>query len=151
MERTWTDELERTWHVELRVPDVSPDLEAGGDADATLVFSREGGDARSIDVVGPMENRLESLGDVSLQHALDAAGSGMGLLLVDGEGTVWWVRMAESDARGAGEGVMFSDGERELTHAGPLSDDLRWVSEDELLELLDDARGRILEPLDLRV
>ena len=148
---TWTDELSRTWTVELDVPEVSPDLEMGGGGDAVLVFSREGGEARVIDVLGPMEAYLEELDDAALQHALEAASTGVGLLLVDDEGTVWWVHGPDAEARGGSWAVKFSDGEREYTHDGPLTDDLERVSEDELLELLDDARGRLMDPLDLRV
>ena len=150
MERTWTDELDRRWQVELEVPDVSPDL--GTDVgDTTLVFSSRGSDTREIDVLGPMEEHFDSLDDRALQHAFDAAGTGFGILLVDGEGTLWWVRGPDAEIRPGGWAVKFSDGHRELTHEGPLDEDPEWLGEDQLLELLDEARGRLMDPLDLRV
>lgn len=150
MRRTWTDELDRTWDVDLDVPDVLPDLEVepGG---ARLVFTSGEQPPRAILVLGPVEEVFEELGDVALQHALDAAGTGHGVLLVDGEGTLWWARGPEAELRAGDWAVKFSDGERELTHDGPLRDDPARLSEDELLELLDDARGRLMDPLDLQV
>ncbi|MGD2067598.1 MAG: hypothetical protein PVI57_02860 [Gemmatimonadota bacterium] len=150
MERAWTDELGREWLVEVEVPDVSPDLEVDV-GDTTLVFSGEAVEPRSIDVLGPMEELFGDLGDQALQHALDAAGTGFGILLVDAEGNVWWVRGPDAELRSGRWAVKFSDGEDELTHEGPLDDDPVLLGEDELLELLDDARGRLMDPLDLRV
>lgn len=150
MERSWTDELGRDWVVELDVPDVSPDLEVDV-GDTTLVFDREGGETRFIDALGPMEEYFEEFDDVALQHALDAAGTGVGILLVDAEGTLWWVRGPAAEVRAGGWAVKFSNGEEELTHAGPLDDDPERLGEDQLMELLDEARGRLMDPLDLRV
>lgn len=155
MERTWTDELDRTWHVVLDIPDLSPDLDVGG-ADAELIFSRDGSIGRSIEVIGPLEEFFETLPDVQLQHALDAAGAEAGIALVDGEGHLWWARASDQTEVGAshpgggsGAGVIFSDGEQDLIHGGPLSAPPEELGEDELLELLDEARGRIMDPMDV--
>jgi hypothetical protein len=151
MERTWADELGRSWTLELELPDTPSDLETGRGEDVVLVFSREGGEARSLIVLGPAESSLEEWNDSTLRHCLEAASAGVGLLLVEEEGSAWWVHQADAEAR-VGEGaVRFSDGEEEYLHPGPLPDGLDRVSEDELLEMLDEARGRLMDPLDLRV
>lgn len=150
MRRTWTDELDRDWTVELEIPEVSPDLEVDV-GDTTLVFFREGGEARTLDALGPMEEYFDELDDQALQHALDAAGTGVGILLMDPEGTLWWVRGPDAELRADGWAVKFSDGEEELTHDGPLEDEPERLGEDQLMELLDEARGRLMDPLDLRV
>lgn len=150
MKRRWTDELDRAWDVELDVPEASPDLEGPG-GDLTLVFEGEGSETRSIDVMGPMEEVFGDLDDEALQHGLEAASAGVGILLVEGDATLWWVRGPEAEVAPESWAVKFTDGSREYTHKGPLEDDPEMLSEDELLELLDDARGRIMDPLDLKV
>lgn len=150
MQRTWSDELGRTWDVELDVPDVPPDLEVDV-GDATLIFGSEDEMEREIEVLGPIEETFDSLSDQALQHALDAAGTQRGILLLDEEETLWWVRGPEPGVEEGEWAVRFSDGERTLTHDGPVREEAERLGEDELLELLDEERGRLLEPLDLRV
>lgn len=146
MSRRWTDELDRTWDIELEVPDRN-DPEAVGDT--VLVFGRQGTEERWIDVLGPLEEHFAALPDEQLQHALDAASTGLGVLLVDHDGHAWWVRGPEAESMPGRWAVKFSDGTEEHVHKGPLSDDPEALSEDELLELLDEARGNVMTPMDV--
>lgn len=146
MTRSWTDEMGRTWTVELEVPDPH-DPEAHGDT--VLVFERADAVERWIDVLGPMEDVFEALPDEQLQHVLDAASTGLGLILLDQEGRAWWVRGPEAEAMPGRWAVKFSDGTTEHVHKGPLPDEPEALSEDELLELLDEARGRVMVEMDV--
>lgn len=143
----WRDELGRRWTVEAHVPERS---ERPGGIDAVLTFSGGDGPPREIGVLGPLRKVLEEPNEEGLQHALDAAGAAVGVLLVDHEGEVWWVRGPEAEPFGHGWTVKFSDGLRELTRGDPLPEELDALSEDQLRELLDAARGRIMDPLDMK-
>lgn len=143
MKRTWTDELDRTWDVELGSAD---DMERG---DVVLLFGRGLADERAMPVVGPMEDVFPTLTDEALQHALDATASGQGILLVESDGALWWARGPEADALGGAWTVKFSDGATEHIHRGRLPDPPEDLSEDELLELLDEARGNVMEEMDV--
>lgn len=147
MTRTIEDELGRTWQVELEVPELVSAEEPG---DTVLVFGRGGEEEREILVVGPMEEAFDEIDDDNLLHALHATTNPGGILLVDQDLRVWWVRGPEDDPTADGTwAVKFSDGTDELTHEGPLRDAPEAVTEDELLELLDEARGRVMLPMDV--
>lgn len=144
----WRDELGRTWAVEAHVPD---HVERPGGVDAVLAFSSSEAAPREIRVLGPLRRALEDdPDDRALQHALDAAGAAMGILLVDEEGGLWWVRGPEAEPFDRSWTVKFSDGRRELTLDETLPDELSALGEDQLRELLDSARGRIMDPLDMK-
>ena len=146
MELTWSDELGRKWSVDAYVSERTSRL---GGADAVLTFSREGSAERRIEVLGPLRAALEDPDDTALQHALDAAGAAVGVLLVDEEGGMWWVRGPESEPFQRSWALKFSDGRVELVHEGPLPDELDALGEDQLRELLDEVRGRIMDPMDV--
>ena len=146
MERTWEDRTGKTWLVEAEPVEHSGRL---GGADAVLSFSSEGEVPRSIEVLGPLGPLLPEADDATLEHALDAAGEASGFLLATPAGELWWVRGPEADPFGGDWAVKFSDGERELTHDGPLPDELDALGEDHLLELLDEVRGRLMDPMDI--
>lgn len=146
MEREWTDQMGRTWLVEAEPTERSSRL---GGADAILGFASEGAAPRSIEVIGALGAALPEADDRALEHALDAAGSALGVLLATEDGEMWWVRGPETDPFGGDWAVKFSDGARELTHDGPLPDDLEALGEDYLLELLDEVRGRLIDPMDI--
>lgn len=143
MQRTWTDEMGRTWEVEVDAPG---DLERG---DALMIFGRSLADERTMPVVGPLEDVFERLTDEALQHALDATASGQGILLVEADGRIWWARGPEADPLGGAWTVKFTDGAEEHVHRGRLPDAPEDLSEDELLELLDESRGRVMEEMDV--
>lgn len=143
----WRDELARSWTVEAHVPDRT---DRPGGVDAVLSFSSAQAPPREIDVLGPLRKALEDPDDAALQHALDAASAAVGLLLVDEAGELWWVRGPEAEPFAPSWKLKFSDGRRELTLDGPLPDDLEALGEDQLRELLDSARGRIMDPLDMK-
>lgn len=147
MTMEWRDELMRSWTVEAHVPDHT---ERPGGVDAVLSFSGGQEAPREIEVLGPLRKALDDPDDATLQHALDAAGAAAGVLLVDEEGGLWWVRGPETEPFERSWTVKFSDGRRELTHDDPLPDDLDALGEDQLRELLDSARGRIMDPLDMK-
>ena len=147
MKRTLEDELGRTWQVELEVPDLVSSEEPG---DTVLVFGREDEQEREILVIGPMEEAFDEVDRDNLLHALHATTNPGGILLVDQDLQVWWVRGPEDDPTADGSWtVKFSDGSRDLTHEGPLRDAPEALTEDELLELLDEARGRVMLPMDV--
>jgi len=135
-----------SWLVEAEPLEQSVRL---GGADALLSFSGEGAVPRSIEVVGPLARALSEADDATLEHALDAAGAATGFLLAAPDGTLWWVRGPEEEPFGADWAVKFSDGTRELTHDGPLPEELDALGEDYLLELLDEVRGRLMDPMDI--
>lgn len=135
-----------SWVVEAEPLERSERL---GGADALLSFSSEGAVPRSIEVVGPLARTLPEADDGTLEHALDAAGAAVGFLLATPDGTLWWVRGPEEEPFGADWAVKFSDGRRELTHDGPLAEELDALGEDHLLELLDEVRGRLMDPMDI--
>lgn len=148
MQREWTDELGRDWLVWVDVPDVSPDLEVDS-GDAVLVFEGVEDADREIEALGPLEELFDELTDRALQHALDAAGTGEGRLLADRDSGLWWVRGPEAEVMGGDYTLKFSDGSGEgVTYEGPLPDELEVLTEDQLLEMLDEARGRVITPMD---
>lgn len=147
MKRTLEDELGRTWQVELEVPELVSAEEPG---DTVLVFGREDEQEREILVIGPMEEAFEEVDDDNLLHALHATTNPGGILLVDPDLRLWWARGPEDDPTSDGSwAVKFSDGNQELTHEGPLRDAPETLTEDELLEFLDEARGRVMLPMDV--
>jgi hypothetical protein len=147
MDRSWTDDIDRLWTVELDVPDDPGRADRG---DTVLFFDREGSPTRSIDVLGPMQEVFHDLSRDDLQIAFEGAGAGEGLVLVDESGKTWWVHGPGVEPLEGSWTVMFTDGVQELTHGGALRDDPEHLSEDELLQLLDELRGRVLEPLDMK-
>ncbi len=146
MEREWTDQMGREWLVEAEPADRASRL---GGADAWLSFSSDGAAPRSIEVLGPVIETLPEIDDRALEHALDAAGAVTGVLLATHDGELWWARGPESDPFGGDWAVKFSDGSTEMTHEGPLPDDLEALGEDYLRELLDEVRGRLIDPMDV--
>lgn len=148
MHRIWNDELGRAWSVDLVVPDHA---EGASNPDTVLIFEQEGARDREIPVLGPLEAHFQDLDDEALQVAFDAAGTGEGLLLVDDEGTPWWVHGPElqSEPVRGDWAVRFVHGSDEITHDGPVRARPEELTEDELLELLDEGRGRVLEEMDV--
>lgn len=146
MKREWTDELGRTWKIELG----SPDPSSGTAADAVLLFQGEGEEDRAMPMVGPAEELFDELDDAALAHALEATAVARGVLLIEQDGHLWWVRAPEEDMVNGGRAV-FSDGTVEHRHRGPLPDEPEALGEDELLELLDEARGAVMEEMDVTV
>lgn len=147
MEREWTDDLDRRWTVSVEAPE-DPHGERG---DVALVFDGGGAEVYRMDILGPMEEVFHELDDDDLQLALDAATSGLGRILVDREGKPWWVREPEDDPLEEGAwAVKFTRGGEDLVHDGPLVGDVHEMSEDQLLELLDELRGNIMDPMDVR-
>lgn len=149
MYRDWQDDLGRTWRVDLMVPERTEDAELG---DTILVFGRDDSRERSVPVLGPLESYFHDLEDDALQVAFDAAGSGEGLLLVDRDGRPWWVHGPDpvSEPVRGSWAVRFVRGSEEITHDGPLRVPPEELIEDELLELLDEARGEVMEEMDVR-
>lgn len=143
MMRSWTDELGRTWDVEV---EASGDRDRG---DVMLLFGRGHADERAMPVVGPLEDVFARVSGDALQHALDATASGQGILLAESDGTLWWVRGPDADPLGGRWSVKFSNGEDEHVHRGRLPDAPEDLTEDELLELLDEARGAVMEEMDV--
>ncbi len=149
MQRSFQDDLGRSWHVELVVPDRPEEAEL---ADTILVFGRDGSEERSVPTLGPMESVFHEMDDAELQVAFDAAGSGEGRVLIDRDGAPWWVHGPDPDSepiRGSWA-VRFVQGSEEITHDGPLHAPPDELTEDELLELLDEARGDVMEEMDVR-
>ncbi len=143
MEREWRDELGRVWHVGLDEPGATEN------GDVVVVFTGEGEEDRSLPGLGPWDELFEKLGDGAIQQALDAAASGRGILLLEADGHLWWVRGPEDDLLGGAWTVKFGDGTTEHTHRGRIPDRPEELSEDELLELLDEARGSVMEEMDV--
>lgn len=148
MHRSFQDDLGRSWHVDLVVPDHAEEAALG---DAILVFGGDGAEERSVPVLGPMESVFHELDDDALQVAFDAAGSGVGLVLVDRDGEPWWVQGADPDSEHlqATWAIRFVQQFEEITHDGPLRAPPEELTEDELLELLDEARGDVMEEMDV--
>lgn len=148
MHRSWQDDLGRTWRVDLVVPERTEEAELG---DSILVFGRDGSEERSVPVLGPLDAHFHELDDEALQVAFDAAGSGEGRLLVDRDGVPWWVHGPDPDSEpiGGSWAVRFVHGSEEVVHEGPLRAPPEELIEDELLELLDEARGEVMEEMDV--
>lgn len=148
MHRSWQDEIGRTWRVDLVVPERPEEAALG---DTILVFGRDGSAERSVPTLGPLESAFHELDDDQLQVAFDAAGSGEGLLLLDREGEPWWVHGPDPDSEPVhgSWAIRFVKGSDEITHDGPLRAPPDELSEDELLELLDEARGNVMEEMDV--
>ena len=148
MHRSFQDDLGRSWHVDLVVPDRAEEAALG---DTILVFGRDGSEERNVPVLGPLESVFHEMDDEALQVAFDAAGSGEGLVLIDRNGGPWWVHGPDPDSepiRGTWA-VRFVQGSEEITHDGPLRASPEELSEDELLQLLDEARGDVMEEMDV--
>ena len=141
MARHWKDALDDEWDVELHQeaaehPDTGELLPHG-----LLYFSA---DERSmaIFVRGEVPERVRDMVDAQLELAMEAAKDGRGFLFVDLGGHFWWVkRGGEDDLDEQGCPVTFDDGVDELRHPGPLPAPADEQSDDEIEELLDQARG----------
>lgn len=148
MQRNWQDDLGRTWRVDLVVPERAENAERG---DTFLVFGRDGSIERNVPILGPLESIFEDLDDDELQVAFDAAGTAEGRILVDRDDRLWWVHgpSLETEPVRGSWAVRFVHGSEEVTHGGPLWASLEDLTEDELLELLDQGRGNVLEEMDV--
>jgi len=140
MTRTWKDALGETWNVRLYAegedhPDTGEtlphDLLHFDDSDRTIeVFLR-----------GESPERVGNFDDRALELGMEAAKDGRGFLFADLEGHFWWVKRGSEDDLGEGFAVVFDDGTDELRHPGPLPAPADDLSDDEIEELLDQARG----------
>jgi len=149
--REFEDDLGRRWEAFVEEGEGVP---AGVAAEApsedwVLVFTSADGD-RELAGQGPVQRALPELSDDRLRELLEGAHTGTGRLLVDPDLRPWWVRSPEEAPQEEGAwAVQFTSGDDQLTHEGPLRAGPHELSEDELLELLDEARGDVLLPMDV--
>lgn len=140
MSRSFKDDLDTRWSVHLEPVDDPTDTV---DEEVILRFSpeREDEDERQVRAVGAVEELFESLTRRDLQLAVEAAGNETGFLFLHPEGRLWWVRRGDEDPLAEGAMITFSDLEDEHEYTGTLASTPETLSEEELREILDEARG----------
>jgi len=137
----WTDDFGDDWEVDVILegeehPDTGEPL--------TAALIRFGNDDRSMEmsVRGDVEDVIDELDDDRLELAMEAAKDARGFLFVDGRGRFWWVKGAKDDSlNDLGSPLTFDDGVNQLRHPGPLAAPPHDLTDDELEELLAEARG----------
>lgn len=140
MSRTFKDDLGTRWNVHLeRVDDPTDTV----DEEVILRFSpeSENEDERQVRAVGALEELFESLARQDLQLAVEAAGNEAGFLFLHPEGHLWWVRRGDEDPLAEGAMITFSDLQDLHQYSGSLASTPETLSEEELQEILDEARG----------
>ena len=138
MNRRYEDPLGTTWDVVL-APAEAPDDDI--EEEMLLRFTAEGEDDREIHARGAIEESFEELTEDDLQVALEAAGNGLGFVFLHPEEGLWWVRRADEDPLSDGAPITFSNQTDEHHYAGRRAGDPTTMTEDELQEALDEARG----------
>ena len=139
--RRWKDALGDEWNVRLYVegadhPDTGEtlpfDMLHFDDEDRTV----------EVHVRGDPPEHVSDFEEPALELALVAAKDERGFLFVDLEGHFWWVkRGSEDELEDQGYPIVFDDGTDERRHPGPLPAPADDLSDDEIEELLDQARG----------
>lgn len=140
MSRTFTDDMDDRWTVSL---EALGDPTGTVDEEVLVRFTPEddGTDELEIRAVGPVRERFEELDHDDLQLAVEAAGNDLGFLFLHpSEERLWWVREG-SDTQLTGEGSLtFATLDEEIGYDGMLARELSSLSEEELKEMLDEAR-----------
>lgn len=139
MSRRFTDALDMEWEAFV---EPSEDPVDTVDEVAVLHFvPDDASDERTIRAVGPIEEMFDSLDEEELVMAVEAAGNQLGFLFLHPEGHLWWVRRGDEDPVAEGAALTFSDAEDEFQYSGSLAGDPATLTEEELEEILDEARG----------
>lgn len=143
MHRTFVDGLGTRWKVSME-PAGDPQDEV--DEAVDLRFRAEGADRDELEIraVGPVEEHFDALDTEDLELAAEAAGNEMGFLFLHPSGDeLWWVRTDDPEGRGTGSDVIFSTGTEEHLVTERHATDPERLSEERLLEMLDEARGAV--------
>jgi len=143
MTRTFVDRLDTRWKLSIEPAD---DPQNDVDAAARLRFQPEdtGEDELEIRAVGPVEEHFDALGSEALELAVEAAGNELGFLFLHPSGDeLWWVRTDDPEGRGTGSDVIFSTLTEEHLVTDRHAADPEHLSEERLLEMLDEARGAV--------
>ena len=141
VERIFIDDLDVEWTLFLE-----PVEDPAGTVDQEAVLHAvpdDDADEREVRAVGPADEVLAALDDAGLALAVEAAGDGRGILWAHPEGVLWWVRRGADDPTAEGEAMTFTGVEDTHHYHGGLAADPAALSEDELLEILDEARGAV--------
>jgi hypothetical protein len=141
--RTLTDELGRSWRIELL-----PSEPENDDVDEEMVIrytpTDESMDDVEIRVVGPVAEELPELDRDELALGLEAALNEAGFLFLDRDDHLWWIQTPDEDPTAEGTALTFARFTDELHHPGPLPHPPSELTEDELQELLDQTLGRVI-------
>lgn len=139
MSRTFTDALDVEWEAFIE-PTEDP-VDTVDEVAVVHFVPDDGSDERTIRAVGPIEEMFDSLAEEDLAMAVEAAGNEVGFLFLHSEGHLWWVRRGDEDPVAEGAALTFSDAEDEIQYSGSLAGDPATLTEEELEEILDEARG----------
>lgn len=143
MMRTFVDRLDTRWEVSIEPAD---DPQDDVDEAVNLRFQAEDSDEdeREIRAVGPVEEHFDGLGTEELELAVEAAGNELGFLFLHPSGDeLWWVRADDPERLGTGSDVIFSTRTEEHLVTDRHAVDPERLSEERLLEMLDEARGAV--------
>lgn len=139
MSRIFRDALDVEWEVFVEPVDDPTDTV---DEEVVLHFvPDDDSDEREIRAVGPVEEMIGTLTEEDLALALEAAGNEIGFVYLHPEGHLWWVRRGDEDPTAEGAALTFSDTEDEFQYGGMLAGEPSTLTEEELQEILDEARG----------
>lgn len=143
MRRAFVDRLGNRWELSLESAD-DPQDEVDEAVSVRLAPEDADEDELEIRAVGPVRERFDALGSDELELVVEAAGNELGFLFLHPSGDeLWWVRTDDPERRGTGSDVIFSTLTEEHLVTDRRTGDPERLSEERLLEMLDEARGAV--------